>query len=208
MLSSADTAPFGMARQPGAAQVDYRAMNWVVHHLLFGGTQARANRVLSKLGSGSIPVFLPDWPRLADRMLQFSVPALEYPRTDLPDSVIFAGPVLPAPPPAVTLPGWWPDLAAARTVIHVTQGTWDNADLDRLIGPAIRGLANDDVLVVISTGGRPASAVPGPVPAKRAHRRVPSIRLAAAFSGCHGDERRLQLRAARSGLWGAADRCR
>ena len=165
MLSSADTAPFGMARQPGAALTDYRAVNWVVHHLLFGGTQARANRVLSELGSGPIPVFLPDWPRLADRMLQLSVPALEYPRADLPDSVIFTGPVLPAPLPAVTLPGWWPDLAAARTVIHVTQGTWDNADLDRLIGPAIRGLANDDVLVVVSTGGRPASAVPGPVPA-------------------------------------------
>jgi UDP:flavonoid glycosyltransferase YjiC (YdhE family) len=165
MLSSADTAPFGMARHPGAAQVDYRAMNWVVHHLLFGGTQAHANRVLRKLGSGPVPVFLPDWPRLAEAMLQLSVPALEYPRKDLPDSVVFTGPVLPAPAPATTLPGWWPDLAAARAVVHVTQGTWDNADLGRLIGPAIRGLASDDVLVVVSTGGRPASAVPQPVPA-------------------------------------------
>ncbi len=163
MLSSVDTAPFGMARQP--APVDYRAMNWVVRHLLFGGEQVRANRVLRALGSDPVPVFLPDWPRLADRMLQLSVPALEYPRTDLPDTVIFTGPILPAPPPAVTLPEWWPDLAAARTVIHVTQGTWDNADLDRLVGPAMRGLAGDDVLVVVSTGGRPVSAVPGPVPA-------------------------------------------
>jgi UDP:flavonoid glycosyltransferase YjiC (YdhE family) len=164
MLSSTDTAPFGMARQPEAG-VDYRAMNWVVHHVMFGGTQARARRVLGKLGSGPIPVFLPDWPRMADRLLQLSVPALEYPRRDLPDSVLFAGPVLPAPAPAVALPEWWPDLAAARTVIHVTQGTWDNADLGRLAVPAIRGLADDDVLVVVSTGGRPASAVPGPVPA-------------------------------------------
>ncbi len=163
MLSSVNTAPFGMARQP--APVDYRGMNWVVHHVLFGGTQARADRVLRSLGSDPVPVFLPDWPRLADRMLQLSVPALEYPRTDLPDTVIFTGPILPAPPPAVTLPDWWPDLAAARTVIHVTQGTWDNADLDRLAGPVMRGLAGDDVLVVVSTGGRPVSAVPGPVPA-------------------------------------------
>jgi UDP:flavonoid glycosyltransferase YjiC (YdhE family) len=164
MLSSTDTAPFGTARQPEAG-VDYREMNWVVHHLLFGGVQAHASRVLRRLGGGSIPVFLPDWPRLADRMLQLSVPALEYPRTDLPDSVIFAGPVLPAPAPAATLPEWWPDLAAARAVVHVTQGTWDNADLDRLIGPAMRGLAHDDVLVVVSTGGRPVGAVPGPVAA-------------------------------------------
>jgi UDP:flavonoid glycosyltransferase YjiC (YdhE family) len=163
MLCSADTAPFGMARQPDAG-VDYRGMNWVVHHVLFGGTQARANRALNGLGSDPIPVFLPDWPRLADQMLQLSVPALEYPRADLPDSVIFTGPVLPASPPDMTLPTWWPDLAAARAVIHVTQGTWDNADLGRLIGPAIRGLAADDVLVVASTGGRPAGAVPGAVP--------------------------------------------
>jgi UDP:flavonoid glycosyltransferase YjiC (YdhE family) len=130
-----------------------------------GGVQARARRVLGELGSGPLPVFLPDWPRLADRLVQLSVPALEYPRADLPGSVVFAGPVLPAAPPAAALPGWWPDLAAARAVVHVTQGTWDNADLGRLAGPAIRGLAHDDVLVVVSTGGRPASAVPGPVPA-------------------------------------------
>jgi UDP:flavonoid glycosyltransferase YjiC (YdhE family) len=163
MLSSVDTAPFGMARQP--APVDYRGMNWVVSHLLFGATQAHVNRVLRGLGSDRSPVFLTDWPRLADRMLQLSVPALEYPRTDLPDTVVFTGPVLPAPPPAVTLPQWWPDLATARTVIHVTQGTWDNADLDRLVGPAMRGLAGADALVVVSTGGRPVSAVPGTVPA-------------------------------------------
>ena len=163
MLSSADTAPFGMAWPPEAG-TDYRKMNWVVQHVLFGPTQAQASRVLQTLGSGPVPVFLPDWPRLADRMLQLSVPGLEYPRTDLPGSVIFAGPVLPVPPPAVTLPGWWPQLATARAVVHVTQGTWDNADLGRLAGPAIRGLANEDVLVVVSTGGRPASAVPGPVP--------------------------------------------
>jgi UDP:flavonoid glycosyltransferase YjiC (YdhE family) len=164
MLSSTDTAPFGTARQPEAG-VDYQGMNWVVQHVLFGGLQARASRVLRALGSEPVPVFLPDWPRLADRLLQLSVPALEYPRSDLPDSVVFAGPVLPASPLAVTLPSWWPELAAARTVVHVTQGTWDNADLGRLIGPAVRGLARDDVLVVVSTGGRPVSAVRGPVAA-------------------------------------------
>ncbi len=164
MLSGIDTAPFGMARPPEAG-VDYRQMNWVVQHVLFGGTQTRACRVLAGLGRDPVPVFLPDWPRLADRLLQLSVPALEYPRQDLPDSVIFTGPVLPAPPSVVALPDWWPDLAAARAVVHVTQGTWDTADLGRLAGPAIRGLADDDVLVVVSTGGRPSVAVPGPVPA-------------------------------------------
>jgi UDP:flavonoid glycosyltransferase YjiC (YdhE family) len=165
MLSSVSTAPFGMARQPVPAGVDYRAMTWVVQHVLFGGTQARANRVLRDLGAAPLPVFLTDWPKLASHLFQLSVPALEYPRADLPDTVVFTGPVLPTPPSDIALPDWWPDLAAARAVIHVSQGTWDNADLNRLIGPVLRGLAGDDVLVVVSTGGRPASAVPGPVPA-------------------------------------------
>ena len=90
-------------------------------------------------------------------MVQLSVLALEYPRRDLPDSVLFAGPVLPALGPAVALPEWWPGPAVARTVIHVTQGTWDNADLGGLAGPAIRGLADDDVLVWSApAGARPA----------------------------------------------------
>lgn len=165
MLSSRDTAPFGMARQPARAPVDYRPMTWVVHQLLFRGPQAGASRVLRDLGTGPMPVFLSDWPRLADRLLQLSVPALEYPRSDLPGTVVFTGPVRPASPPAPALPEWWPELAAAGKVVHVTQGTWDNADLGRLVGPAMRGLAGDDVLIVVTTGGRPVSAVPGPVPA-------------------------------------------
>lgn len=164
MLSSADTAPFGMARRPAPDPADYRAMNWVVHRLLFGGIQARVNRVLRELSAGPMPVFLSDWPKMADRLIQLTVPALEYPRRDMPHTVIFAGPALPSPLPAPDLPGWWPQLAGRR-VVHVTQGTWDNADLGRLVAPSIRGLAGDDVLVVVSTGGRPASAVPGPVPA-------------------------------------------
>jgi UDP:flavonoid glycosyltransferase YjiC (YdhE family) len=35
----------------------------------------------------------------------------------------------------------------------VTQGTLDNADLGRLLGPAMAALADEDVLVVATTGG-------------------------------------------------------
>jgi UDP:flavonoid glycosyltransferase YjiC (YdhE family) len=43
--------------------------------------------------------------------------------------------------------------------VHVTQGTIDNADLGRLIAPTLRALADDDVLVVATTGGRPVEEV-------------------------------------------------
>ncbi|GIE10109.1 hypothetical protein Afe05nite_19490 [Paractinoplanes ferrugineus] len=61
-----------------------------------------------------------------------------------------------SPDPAVAgsagLPEWWADLAAARAVIHVTQGTLDVDPAD-LLRPAMEGLADRDVLVVCTTGG-------------------------------------------------------
>jgi UDP:flavonoid glycosyltransferase YjiC (YdhE family) len=165
MLTSPGIAPFGMARQPRPGAASYQALTWLVHHVLFGDIQDRASRTLRDLAGAPLPVFLTDWPLLADRLLQFSVPALEYPRPALPGNVIFTGPVPPAVPPPAPLPDWWPEVTAARTVVHVTQGTWDNADLSRLAGPAMRGLDGSPALVVVSTGGRPLSELPQPLPA-------------------------------------------
>ena len=46
----------------------------------------------------------------------------------------------------------------------MTQGTIDNHDLSSLIGPTLRALADEDVLTVAATGGRPIGAIPGPLP--------------------------------------------
>lgn len=40
-----------------------------------------------------------------------------------------------------------------RPVVHVTQGTIANKDFGQLIAPTLRALADEDVLVVVSTGG-------------------------------------------------------
>ena len=44
-----------------------------------------------------------------------------------------------------------------RPVVHVTQGTLDNADLGRLVAPTIEALGGEDVIVVATTGGRDMS---------------------------------------------------
>lgn len=54
---------------------------------------------------------------------------------------------------------------ANRPVVYVTQGTIDNIDLDLLVGPELRGLADLDVTVVATTGGRPVAQIPGDIPA-------------------------------------------
>jgi len=96
------------------------------------------------------------------------VPGLEYPRDDLPEHVHFVGRLATAPPSdaSARLPPWWPELVAARAagrpVVHVTQGTLDVGP-DDLLKPAIAGLADQQVLVVCTTGGAPPSVL-GPLP--------------------------------------------
>ncbi|MGV9408807.1 glycosyltransferase [Nocardia sp. NPDC003693] len=160
MLSSSDTPPFGMGWQPQKGR-DYTAMNRFVRQVLFSSTQRRLDATLDALGVGPAPGYLLDWPLLADRLLQFTVPGFEYPRGDLPDSVIFTGPL-----PGVHPPSPW-DRPSARTIVHVTQGTWNNSDLGQLIAPSLTALSGrEDCAVVVSTGGSPMPAVPVPANAR------------------------------------------
>lgn len=157
-LSSVDTPPFGVGWQP-IPNVNYNAMTRVVHRVMFAAIRRELDLTLNAAGRRRSPVFITDWPVLADRVLQLTVPEFEYPRRDLPDTVLFTGPVLPDPPPTQPFPDWWGDLDAAAAVVLVTQGTWDNNDLDQLIGPTIEALADQDCLVVATTG-RPTSHGP------------------------------------------------
>jgi UDP:flavonoid glycosyltransferase YjiC (YdhE family) len=150
-LSSVDTAPFGMAWAPRPG-TDYDGVHRVVHGVLLRGVQNSLNRALDTVGARPSPVGLVDWPRLADRLVQLTVPTFEYPRRDLPETVDFVGPVLPDDVEKFDPPDWWPEIIAARTVIHVTQGTFDNHDPDRLIGATIAALEGTDAVVVATTG--------------------------------------------------------
>lgn len=164
-LSSADTPPFGMAWRPEPG-VDYRPMTAVAHRVIMRASQRRFDRALRSAGSPKSPVFISDWPRLADGIVQLSVEDFEYPRTDLPATADFVGPVLPATYKGDReFPRWWPDLAGDRAIVHVTQGTFDNTDLDQLITPTLAALAERDDLLVVVTTGRSGTRLPGPVPA-------------------------------------------
>ncbi|MEU4711220.1 nucleotide disphospho-sugar-binding domain-containing protein [Nocardia salmonicida] len=163
-LSSAQTPPFGMGWPPQPS-VNYTNMNRFVHRVLFARTQNRLNRALRDVGAGRSPVFLTDWPRLADKLLQLTVPGFEYPRADLPANVSFVGPILPNSAGEPGVAPWLDQLGTARTVIHVTQGTWDNTDLDQLIGTTLRALADrQDCFVIATTGGGPIHTLRCPVP--------------------------------------------
>jgi UDP:flavonoid glycosyltransferase YjiC (YdhE family) len=157
-LSSTDTPPFGMAWQPRSG-TRYDSHYRIVHQYLLSDIQSELDDALSRCGAPPSPVALTDWPRLADRLIQLTVPAFEYPRCDLPDSVDFVGPVLgdaAAELDEFDPPSWWGEVTKAQTVVHVTQGTLDNADLDQLVGPSMAALAHAENVVVVATVGHRA----------------------------------------------------
>jgi MGT family glycosyltransferase len=180
---SRDTAPFGVAFQPGKgplARARNRVMNWATEHGALADIQRFARRRLAEAGvSEGFPGYFIDLqPKVVDAYLQATVAGFEYPRSDLAPSVRFVGPILAPPTSDFEEPAWWSELDAARPVVHVTQGTLDNADLDRLLLLTTRALAREDVLVVASTGGpEPEPLRPGLPPNVRLERFIPHDRL-------------------------------
>jgi UDP:flavonoid glycosyltransferase YjiC (YdhE family) len=164
--NSRDTAPFGVAFQPGSGplrRVRNATMNWATEHVVLSDIQRFARRRLAEAGSsGGFPGYFVDLqPKVVDAYLQETVAGFEYPRSDLAPTVRFVGPILAPAAQSFEEPSWWPELGSGRPVVHVTQGTLDNADLGRLLLVTARALAGDDVLVVATTGG------PDPGPLRR-----------------------------------------
>lgn len=159
-VSSRDTAPFGLALPPSSTlfgRLRNRALSWVFDNVIFREA-ARHNAAMRRdLGLPPLRTTLFDWAKEADLYLQGGIPAFDYPRTDLPSNVRYVGATIPDAPVGWKRPTWWSELGKQR-VILVTQGTINN-DFDQLIRPAIRALAEENVLVIVTTGSRPAEDV-------------------------------------------------
>jgi MGT family glycosyltransferase len=163
-IVSHDTAPFGMGLRP--ARVFNRQRNAALAALnrrVMRQPIQTTNDLHREVHGTDLPFALQDWSRHAEAIVQLSVAAFEYPLSDAPPQLHFAGP-LSATGSQAPLPEWWSDLDGSRPVVHVTQGTVANLDYEELIAPTLRALAGEDVLVVLATGGRPLDTLP-PLPA-------------------------------------------
>jgi UDP:flavonoid glycosyltransferase YjiC (YdhE family) len=153
-LGSRDTAPFGTALSPDASPVGRlrnRALDALFRRVIFRDVATYADDLLRTLGLQPLQGSVFDI-RAPFLYLQSSTLAFEYPRSDLAPQVHFIGPLLPDTPPDFAPPAWWDDLGAGRRVVLVNQGTLAT-DPNDLIVPALRGLADEDVLLVATTGG-------------------------------------------------------
>ncbi len=164
-ISSRDTAPYGMGLTPlpgPVGRVRNALLSAVAARTVFPRAQRIASEINRDLHGTPLPFPALDWPRHAEAIVQFTVPEFEYPRSDAPATLHFAGPIS-ATGSQAPLPSWWDDLEGDRPVVHVTQGTIANKDYRQIIAPTLEALADDDVLVVVSTGGRPLDTLP-PLP--------------------------------------------
>jgi UDP:flavonoid glycosyltransferase YjiC (YdhE family) len=166
-LKSRDTAPFGLGIPPktgAAGRLRNAALSLVAEKAIFAPVQKEAARIARRAGA-PLGGFVLDWPSRSDGVVQFTVPEFEYPRPDAVVPVHFVGPVSRARRSDAPLPSWWDDLADGRPVVHVTQGTVANREFGDLLLPTIRALADADVWVVASTGGRPVGDLGTGLPA-------------------------------------------
>jgi UDP:flavonoid glycosyltransferase YjiC (YdhE family) len=159
-LSSRDTAPFGTALPPATSplgRLRNRALAALFRNFLFRDVNAYGDRMLASLDlpqheGGVLDGFSPYL------YLQSSTLAFEYPRSDLPPQVHFIGPLLPEAARDFSPPPWWPDLRGGKPVVLVNQGTI-STDANDLIIPTLQALADQDVLVIATTGGASAEDI-------------------------------------------------
>lgn len=158
LISSRDTAPFGLGIQPDSSplgRLRNGVLNWVFDQVLMRDLTVHMNTIRASLGLPPIQKSFFDVTLSPFLQLQGTVPGFEYPRSDLPPQVHFVGPLLPSPPANFTFPTWWDQLKGNRPVILATQGTVANDKPENLIVPTLQALANEDVLVIAMTGGTP-----------------------------------------------------
>lgn len=163
-MASRDVAPFGLGLAP--ARVLNRTRNRALTMLtrpVFRSVNRIANHTNLELHGRALEYPILDWAGYADAVAQFTVPAFEYPRRDAPATLQFVGPIS-ATGSHAPQPEWWEELDSGRPVVHVTQGTIANKDFGQLVSPTLEALADDDVLVAVTTGGRPLDTLP-PLPA-------------------------------------------
>jgi UDP:flavonoid glycosyltransferase YjiC (YdhE family) len=163
-LPSVDTPPAGLGILPvdsALGRLRNRALYFLFNKLIFRDVNAYGNEIMKQVGLPPIISNVFEGTLSPYLYLQPTDPAFEYPRRDLPSQLHFIGPFLPGPskdfdPSAYA---WWDEMVdGGRPVVHVTQGTV-TTESEQLLIPAIKALTDENVLVVVTTGGKPVETL-------------------------------------------------
>ncbi len=170
LLDRPDGAPPYMGLPPARDEADrarYAAIAAEADAAFHEPVRAYADAKLAAMGLPRLPCsFFQSRVLLADAYLQPTVPAFEYDFGPLPPHVHFVGALPPPPMSQSPRPDWWGDLDGGRKLVLVTQGTFANLNFAEVIEPTLAALDDrDDLLVLVTTGGRPLENIRGPIPA-------------------------------------------
>ncbi|MDF5713409.1 MAG: glycosyltransferase [Rhizonema sp. NSF051] len=162
-FSSKDTAPIGLALPPDSSPLG-RLRNALLHFFIDRIALRDVRTYTDRLrASVDLPILnksvLESIIQPPDLYLLGTVPAFEYPRSDLYEYTHFVGTLISPPLEQFNPPSWWDELHGDRSVILVTQGTLANYDLNDLVIPTIRALIDEDVVVVATTGSIPIESI-------------------------------------------------
>lgn len=150
-----DTPPFGPGLQPMRGPLG-RLRNAVVRSVgrrfIFADADRSYRESRAALGLPAPSGFVLEEMASPFLHLQGCTPGFEYPHTALPQQVHWVGALRPDPAVDWVQPAWWPEVTGAtQPVVAVSQGSI-RPDPTELLVPTVRALADEDVLVVVTTG--------------------------------------------------------
>ena len=166
---SAAVPPFGLGLQPLRNPVLNRVRNAgaagsaAPGARIFGPVQRSADDMAREVQGRPVQTFVLDWASTVDAIAQFSVPAFEYPRPDATVPLHFVGPL--TSPSNLPTPPWWGTWTVRDPSCWRPKEPSPTGDFSELIKPTVEALADEDVLVVVTTGGPPVEEL-GPLPAR------------------------------------------
>jgi MGT family glycosyltransferase len=166
LLMSQDVSPLPVATSSASNREQNQRENQQLIEM-FSPVNEHVERVLASCGvTEKLPCSCWDLSYLiTDHFFQLTAAAFEFPRSDLPDTIEFVGAVSPRQSTHDWEPDWWQDLDRSRPIVLVTQGTIANQDLSELIEPTLVGLADQDLTVIVSTGGASPDKIAVKIPA-------------------------------------------
>ncbi len=163
IYSSRDTAPIGLGLPPDNSllgQARNTILNFVNDRIALRNLKTEIDLTRTKVGLAKIDrSTLDSISQPPNLYLLGTVPEFDYPRSDLYEHAHFVGAFINSTVENFNPPSWWQGLDRDRPVILVTQGTVANNNLDNLIVPTVRALADEDVLVLVTTGGTPVANI-------------------------------------------------
>ncbi|KAH6892492.1 MGT family glycosyltransferase, partial [Thelonectria olida] len=162
-MSSVDHPPFGPGLPPDSSP-EGKERNKAANESqkeFFAQAQTTFTEALSSVGAKKPEVFLLDAIyRLSDRFIQLCTPSVEYPRSDAPETLRFAG----GYPKALrgltpTRPTWWHEVTdnGSKRIVFVCQGT-AATELNQLVIPTMSAFRlRSQIIIVVALGKRGAT---------------------------------------------------